>query len=61
MMHKIVIDEEKCIGCGSCAEICPNNFIMNGEKAKVKKAEVKKISCEKDAEAACPVDAISIS
>jgi ferredoxin len=61
MTHKIVIDEEACIGCGSCAEICPSNFIMKGEKAKVKKDKVEKISCEKDAEAACPVDAISIS
>ena len=61
MKHKIIIDKEKCIGCGSCVAICPASFEMKGDKAVVKKSSVKEISCEKDAEAACPVQAISIS
>ena len=38
-MAKIKIDEELCIGCGLCAELCPKTFEMKGDKAKVKKAE----------------------
>ena len=34
---------------------------MKGDKAVVKKSPVEEITCEKDAEAACPVQAISIS
>ena len=61
MTHKITLDKGKCIGCGSCAAICPKSFEMKGDKARVKKSGVDEISCEKDAEAACPVQAISIS
>jgi len=61
MAHKIVIDKEKCIGCGSCEAVCPKGFQMKGDKAIVKQANVEKITCEKDAEDTCPVDAIGIS
>ncbi len=29
MGRKVVIDEECCIGCGSCAELCPDGFEMD--------------------------------
>ena len=61
MVYKIAIDEEKCIGCGSCSAICPKSFEMKGDKAVVTQAKVEEISCEKDAESACPVEAIIIS
>jgi len=61
MAHKIKIDKAKCIGCGSCSAICSKNFEMKGDKAAVKKSKVEKITCEKEAESACPVQAISIS
>ena len=32
---KIVIDQEKCIGCGTCAALAPETFSMDGEKALV--------------------------
>jgi ferredoxin len=60
-MAKIEVDPNKCIGCGTCAAICPASFELKDGKAHPKKAEVEKISCEKQAEEACPVDAIKVS
>jgi len=59
-MAKIKIDEELCIGCGLCAELCPKTFEMKGDKAKVKKAELNNADCEKDAADSCPTSAIKI-
>ena len=61
MAHKIVVDKDKCIGCGACSATCPGSFVMTDGKAHPIKAEVEKLSCEKDAEAGCPVNAISVS
>ena len=61
MTHKIKVDKEKCIGCGACVAACPDSFEMKDGKAVVKKSVVEKLSCEKDAAAGCPVDAISVS
>ncbi len=35
MAEKVIIDEDECIGCESCAEICPEvfGFDENTEKA----------------------------
>lgn len=30
----VYIDEEECIGCGTCEEICPEVFRLHDEKAK---------------------------
>lgn len=59
-MAKIIVDEDKCIGCGACASICPSSFEIIDGKSKVKKAEVKKITCEEEAAESCPVAAIKI-
>jgi len=59
-MVKIKIDEEKCIGCGLCSEICSKTFEMKGEKAVVKRANVDEITCEKEAAESCAPDAIII-
>jgi ferredoxin len=61
MTHKISVDKKKCIGCGACTATCPNSFDMKEGKAYPIKPEVEELTCEKDAEAGCPVDAISIS
>ena len=31
MGKRVVIDEEECIGCGSCEDICPEVFKVNEE------------------------------
>lgn len=59
-MVKIKVDRNTCIGCGSCAAICPSSFEMKDGKAKEKKEQVAKITCEKEAADSCPVNAISI-
>jgi len=61
MAYKIIVDQDKCIGCGACAATCPEAFEMKEGKAHGVKGEIKKLSCEKAAESGCPVDAISIS
>ena len=57
--YKIEVNKKECIGCGACTAQC-DNFVMDGDKAKPKKAVVEKLGCNKDAQAVCPVEAISI-
>ena len=61
MAHKITVDKEKCIGCGACASTCEVSFEMKDGKAFAVKAGVEDLTCEKDAESVCPVDAIRVS
>jgi ferredoxin len=56
----IVINEEECIGCGTCAELCPEVFEMNEEEEKAKvKAPDSGADCVNEAIDSCPVEAIS--
>lgn len=59
---KLTIDQKKCIGCGSCAAICPEYFRMNSKgKSELIKKDAKEISKElKDAADSCPVQCIKI-
>jgi ferredoxin len=59
---RVVVDEETCIGCGLCAETCPEVFEMDDDKAKVKVDEVSEDVTEfcKEAVENCPVEAIQI-
>jgi ferredoxin len=60
---KAKVDQETCIGCGLCAEICPSVFEMNNDsKASVKVENVPENAQKDCREAAqnCPVEAISI-
>ncbi len=59
---RVTVDEETCIGCGLCAETCPDVFEMNDDKVRVKVDEVPENAVETCREAAenCPVEAIQI-
>ncbi len=57
LMDSYVIDENKCVTCGKCAEVCPVDAISGGEESYLIDAETC-ISCGECAEV-CPVDAIS--
>ena len=59
---KATVDEETCIGCGLCAETCPEVFEMDDDMARVKVDEVPEDlagTCREAAEN-CPVEAIQI-
>ncbi|MDX9833802.1 MAG: ferredoxin [Desulfobulbus sp.] len=60
-MKTVQIDEEECIGCGTCAELCPEIFAMNDDtdKAYVIMAEGGNEACIDDASASCPVSCIT--
>ncbi|MFX1356071.1 MAG: FAD-dependent oxidoreductase [Promethearchaeota archaeon] len=65
------VNEEKCIGCGQCAEICPYNAIeliesikqMGLYKNEIKKAQIIKALCKGCGTcfAECPVSAITMN
>jgi ferredoxin len=62
MIHKVEIDEDECIGCQSCVELCPDVFGFEDEteKAFVYKEFSGDEECIEDAAAACPVDCIEV-
>jgi len=57
----ISVDKDACIGCGICADKCPDIFELDGKlaivKAKPSKADE---ACCRDAADSCPVEAIEI-
>lgn len=68
---KIIQEHEKCIGCGSCAAICPKYWeIDNNGKGRPKnhkinskgnyEIEIKEIECNRETADACPVQCIII-
>jgi ferredoxin len=70
-MAKIIHEREKCIGCGSCAALCPKFFEMADDgKAKLiegqknaegnDELEVEDVECAQEAADACPVQIIHI-
>jgi ferredoxin len=60
IMVKVDIDKDVCIGCGTCAQVCPSNWMMDGDKAEPKDREPKTIGCNQAAADSCPVLCITI-
>lgn len=60
---KITVDQEACIGCGACVDICPDVFKMDGDKAvpSVEELSEETVKSAKEAQDTCPVDAIAIN
>jgi len=69
-MAKIILERQKCIGCGSCQAICPKYWQL-GDDGKAKllgvrtqgenlELEVAEIECNKEAAEACPVQCIKV-
>lgn len=61
-MKKIVINQDKCIGCNTCPSICPEVFALDQQTYKaivIKQLETidEKVN---SAVASCPVGAITI-
>ena len=60
-MFKIILDKDKCIGCGTCVAVCPGNYELGKDgKAKFINDEVNSYGCNRIAEETCPVKAIVI-
>ncbi len=61
MAKRVLIDEDACIGCGTCVELCPDVFEMDDtEIAKViKPAGEDDEDCVQEAIDSCPVSCIS--
>lgn len=59
---KIVVDKDKCIGCGSCVSIAEEYFKLGegGKSEVIKDYDEKDEAIVKEAIDACPVEAISI-
>ena len=60
MGQQVYIDEDECIGCGSCEEICPEVFKMNEdtELTEVIKPEGGPEDLIEEAMETCPVECI---
>jgi NAD-dependent dihydropyrimidine dehydrogenase PreA subunit len=59
-MNKIVIiDSDKCIGCGACVEICPKKILYIRDNI-LKVTDEKKCDKLKGCENVCPTAAIKI-
>lgn len=57
-MKKVILDQEKCIGCGACVAISPENFDFDEGISKLINDEVSENTIE--ASEMCPVMAIEI-
>jgi len=57
----VKVDQEACIGCGVCSDICPQVFEMKDDKADVLKgANCDDAGCCQEAADSCPTSAITI-
>lgn len=60
-MFMVSINQDKCIGCGLCAESCPANILsVNDEKAFVSGDATECMGCE-TCISVCPSEAVEIT
>ncbi len=60
-MAKVVVDAATCVGCGLCAQNCPDVFEMKDDGIAYVKAQ-QCDSCDlKEVADQCPVNAITVS
>ena len=45
-MYQIDVDEEKCIGCGECVEVCPSDVYEIQDEKSVVVNEEECVGCE---------------
>jgi len=59
---KAIVDEDACTGCGLCEEICPQVFELGDDVSEVIVDEIPPEAEDdaREAEAECPVEAITI-
>ncbi len=60
MAKKVIIDQDECIGCEACVEICPSVFTFDDDEGKafvVDGADANE-ECVDEAIASCPAECI---
>lgn len=60
---KVTVNEDLCIGCGRCEEICPSVFHLNeviGKSEVIDEEACEYVGCCEAAAENCPVEAITI-
>jgi ferredoxin len=60
---EVIVDEETCIGCGNCQEVCAAVFFLNEETGKSEVIDpdaCEYVGCCEAAEENCPVEAITL-
>ena len=58
---KVQVDQDLCIGCGTCELMCSQCFQLEGGKAQVIRDNCDNVECDmQDVIDSCPVEAISI-
>jgi ferredoxin len=58
-MSKPIVNEELCIGCGTCESLCPNVFKVENGKSHVISEDCGDCDCQATVDS-CPVSAISL-
>jgi ferredoxin len=60
-MKEVKIDQDECLGCGACVELCPDIFAMNTDdnNAYVTTPEGGNQDCIEEAIASCPAGCIT--
>lgn len=61
MAKEVVIDQDECLGCEVCVELCPEIFGFNADDAKayVIEANSTDVGCIEEAIASCPAECIN--
>ena len=59
-MRRVLVDQEKCVGCGTCEGLCPDIFQLDEEAGKSTVImQGGDEACIEEAIASCPAEAIS--
>ena len=56
----VKVNQEECIGCGVCAQICPEVFELDEDAGKAKVIHAEGADCAQEAADSCPVGYIAV-
>ena len=62
MATTVRIDEDECIGCETCVELCPDVFVFDADagKAQVRDDAADNADCAEEAAGSCPAACITV-
>jgi len=59
-MH-VKVNQDECIGCGVCSQICPEVFELDEDAGKAKVIRAEGAECAQEAADSCPVGCITVN